>query len=58
MSLSVLCMGGKLFAMAVSGAFSSQLERWRDNLLQEEDLLGTPRYLSTWFVSVLLDAVP
>lgn len=35
MSLSVLCMGGKLFAMV------------------EEDLLGTPRYLSTWTNLVL-----
>jgi hypothetical protein len=51
-------MGEKLFAMVVSGAFSSQVERWRDDFLQEEDLLDIPRYLSTWFVSVLLDAVP
>lgn len=58
MNLSVLCMGEKLFAMVVSGAFSSQVERWRDDFLQEEDLLDIPRYLSTWFVSVLLDAVP
>lgn len=57
MSLSVLCMGGKLFVMVVSNTFSSQLERRCDNLLQEEDLLVIPRYSSTWFVLVLLDAV-
>lgn len=53
----MLRTGGKLFVMGVSSAsiFLTLEFGVTNELLQEEGLLATQRYLSTWFVLVLRD---